>query len=164
MSQKKIATAKELDLRPLGKVIIFRDRQTKPSYYIQISYFSSSRSSQDCRQCGCQSRSHFLVRRLVTQVEKGTVGVMSKKKLQEKCQKKKSGKNGSFLDKICQEIKNSSQVLNNKKNDQLQSTQFTFTCLLSFHFSSLIFVKKINSTKRPGGYVHILWNYLRSKQ
>ena len=135
--KKETTTAKEHDLRPLGRVIIFRDRQTKPSYYIQISYFSSSRSSQDCRQCGCQSRSHFLVRRLVTQVEKGTVGVMSKKKLQEKCQKKKSGKNGSFPDKICQEIKNSSQVLNNKKNDQLQSTQFTFTCLLSSHFSSL---------------------------
>ena len=27
-------TAKDLDLRPLGKVIIFRDRQTEPSYYI----------------------------------------------------------------------------------------------------------------------------------
>ena len=26
--KKEIATAKELDLRPLGKVIIFRDRQT----------------------------------------------------------------------------------------------------------------------------------------
>ena len=36
--EKEIATAKELDLRPLGKVIIFRDRQTdkqtEPSYYI----------------------------------------------------------------------------------------------------------------------------------
>ena len=36
--KKEIATAKELDLRPLGKVIIFRDRQTdrqtEPSYYI----------------------------------------------------------------------------------------------------------------------------------
>ena len=32
--KKEIATAKELDLRPLGKVIIFRDRQTQPSYYI----------------------------------------------------------------------------------------------------------------------------------
>ena len=32
---------------------------------------------------------------------------MSKKKLQEKCQKKKSAKNDSFSDKICQEIKNS---------------------------------------------------------
>ena len=32
--KKEIATAKELDLRPLGKVIIFRDKQTKPSYYI----------------------------------------------------------------------------------------------------------------------------------
>ena len=29
--KKEIATAKELDLRPLGKVIIFRDKQTKPS-------------------------------------------------------------------------------------------------------------------------------------
>ena len=28
------ATTKEHDLRPLGKVIIFRDRQTEPSYYI----------------------------------------------------------------------------------------------------------------------------------
>ena len=26
--KKEIATAKELDLRPLGKVIIFRDKQT----------------------------------------------------------------------------------------------------------------------------------------
>ena len=32
--KKEIATAKELDLRPLGKVIIFRYRQTEPSYYI----------------------------------------------------------------------------------------------------------------------------------
>ena len=32
--KKEIATAKELDLRQLDKVIIFRDRQTKPSYYI----------------------------------------------------------------------------------------------------------------------------------
>ena len=32
--KKETATAKELDLRPLGKVIIFCDRQTKPSYYI----------------------------------------------------------------------------------------------------------------------------------
>ena len=36
--KKEIAVAKELDLRPLGKVIIFRDRQTnkqtEPSYYI----------------------------------------------------------------------------------------------------------------------------------
>ena len=28
------ATAAELDLRPLGKVIIFRDKHTEPSYYI----------------------------------------------------------------------------------------------------------------------------------
>ena len=36
--KKEIAIAKELDLRPLGKVIIFRDKQTdkqtEPSYYI----------------------------------------------------------------------------------------------------------------------------------
>ena len=32
--KKETTTAKEHDLRPLGKVIIFRDRQTKPSYYI----------------------------------------------------------------------------------------------------------------------------------
>ena len=36
--KKEIATAKELDLRLLGKVIIFRDKQTdkqtEPSYYI----------------------------------------------------------------------------------------------------------------------------------
>ena len=32
--KKEIATTKVLDLRPLGKVIIFRDKQTKPSYYI----------------------------------------------------------------------------------------------------------------------------------
>ena len=36
--KKETATAKELDLRPLGKVIIFRDtqtdRQTEPSYYL----------------------------------------------------------------------------------------------------------------------------------
>ena len=32
--EKEIATAEELDLRPLGKVIIFRYRQTEPSYYI----------------------------------------------------------------------------------------------------------------------------------
>ena len=28
------ATAKELDLRQFGKVLIFRDTQTEPSYYI----------------------------------------------------------------------------------------------------------------------------------
>ena len=32
--KKEIATAKELDLRPLGKVIIFRVKQTEPSYHI----------------------------------------------------------------------------------------------------------------------------------
>ena len=36
---------KELDLRPLGKVIIFRDRQTdrqtEPSYYIEISQIAN---------------------------------------------------------------------------------------------------------------------------
>ena len=31
--KKEIATTKELDLRPLGKVIIFRDTQTEPSYH-----------------------------------------------------------------------------------------------------------------------------------
>ena len=31
--KKEIATAKELDLRPLGKVIIFRDRQNLPIIY-----------------------------------------------------------------------------------------------------------------------------------
>ena len=30
--KKEIATAKELDLRPLGKVIIFRDKQTDRSF------------------------------------------------------------------------------------------------------------------------------------
>ena len=32
--KKEIAIAKELDLRLLGKVIIFRDKHTEPSYYI----------------------------------------------------------------------------------------------------------------------------------
>ena len=32
--KKEIATSKVLDLRPLGKVIIFRVKQTEPSYYI----------------------------------------------------------------------------------------------------------------------------------
>ena len=32
--KKEIATAKELDLRQLGKVLIFRDTHTEPSYYI----------------------------------------------------------------------------------------------------------------------------------
>ena len=32
--KKEIATAKELDLRQLGKVLIFRYRQTDISYYI----------------------------------------------------------------------------------------------------------------------------------
>ena len=30
MFKKEIATTKELDLRPLGKVIIFRDKQMSP--------------------------------------------------------------------------------------------------------------------------------------
>ena len=33
--KKEIATAKELDLRQLGKVLIFRDTHTEPSYYIK---------------------------------------------------------------------------------------------------------------------------------
>ena len=39
--EKEIATAKELDLRPLGKVIIFRYRQTDRTFllYIDPSYF-----------------------------------------------------------------------------------------------------------------------------
>ena len=32
--KKEIATAKELDLRQSGKVLIFRYRHTEPSYYI----------------------------------------------------------------------------------------------------------------------------------
>ena len=32
--KKEIAIAKELDLRSLGKVIIFLDKHTEPSYYI----------------------------------------------------------------------------------------------------------------------------------
>ena len=32
--KKEIATAKELDLRQLGKVLIFCDTHTEPSYYI----------------------------------------------------------------------------------------------------------------------------------
>ena len=32
--KKGIATAKELDLKPLGKVTIFRDKPTELSYYI----------------------------------------------------------------------------------------------------------------------------------
>ena len=40
--KKEIATTKELDLRQLGKVIIFRDRQTNKTFllYIDISYQS----------------------------------------------------------------------------------------------------------------------------
>ena len=34
--KKEIATAKELDLRPLGKVIIFRDKQTDRSFLLYI--------------------------------------------------------------------------------------------------------------------------------
>ena len=32
--EKEIATAKELDLRQLGKVIIFGYKETEPSYYV----------------------------------------------------------------------------------------------------------------------------------
>ena len=38
---KKVVTAKELDLRPLGKVIIFRDRQNLPIVYRLSSSLSS---------------------------------------------------------------------------------------------------------------------------
>ena len=42
--KKEIATAKELDLRPLGKVIIFRyrqtDRQNLPIIYRFIAYYT----------------------------------------------------------------------------------------------------------------------------
>ena len=34
--KQEIATAKELDLRPLGKVIIFRDRQTNRTFLLYI--------------------------------------------------------------------------------------------------------------------------------
>ena len=34
--KKETATAKELDLRPLGKVIIFRDRQTNKTFLLYI--------------------------------------------------------------------------------------------------------------------------------
>ena len=34
--KKETATAKELDLRPLGKVIIFRDRQTDRTFLLYI--------------------------------------------------------------------------------------------------------------------------------
>ena len=34
--KKETATAKELDLRPLGKVIIFRDKQTDRSFLLYI--------------------------------------------------------------------------------------------------------------------------------
>ena len=39
--KKEIATTKELDLRQLGKVIIFRDRQTNKTFllYIDIKYY-----------------------------------------------------------------------------------------------------------------------------
>ena len=36
--KKETATAKELDLRPLGKVIIFRDRQTDRTFLLHIDY------------------------------------------------------------------------------------------------------------------------------
>ena len=35
--KKEIATAKELDLRPLGKVIIFRDKQTDKHFLLYIN-------------------------------------------------------------------------------------------------------------------------------
>ena len=38
MFKKEIATAKELDLRPLGKVIIFRDRQTNITFLLYIDF------------------------------------------------------------------------------------------------------------------------------
>ena len=36
--RKGIASTKELDLRPLGKVIIFRDRQTDRTFLLHIDY------------------------------------------------------------------------------------------------------------------------------
>ena len=56
--KKEIATAKELDLRPLGKVIIFRDRQTQkqnlPIIYrsVQRLIVAMHRRSLVARQTG----------------------------------------------------------------------------------------------------------------
>ena len=40
--KKEIATAKELDLRPLGKVIIFRDTQTDRTFLLYIDIIDIS--------------------------------------------------------------------------------------------------------------------------
>ena len=37
--KKEIATTKELDLRQLGKVIIFRDRQTNKTFLLYIDHY-----------------------------------------------------------------------------------------------------------------------------
>ena len=44
---KKISTAKELDLRPLGKVIIFRDRQTNKTFLLYIDYHGDDDRDKD---------------------------------------------------------------------------------------------------------------------
>ena len=43
--KKEIATAKELDLRPLGKVIIFRDKQNLPIIF-RLSRSNKERSQK----------------------------------------------------------------------------------------------------------------------
>ena len=39
MFKKEIGTTKELDLKPLGKVIIFRDKQTDRTFLLYIDHY-----------------------------------------------------------------------------------------------------------------------------
>ena len=71
MLKKEISTAKELDLRPLGKVIIFRDKQTDRTFllYIDPLFFAKLKIKElDLRPLGKviifrykQTDKHFLL-------------------------------------------------------------------------------------------------------